>query len=220
MPNSIRSLLLRIARNDLPAMLVYFGLRALGAAPYIALCATVLFAVCQMVFEMVRGREADVFLVAMIALYGTGALVALATRDARYAQIANVTPSVIVSAWLFASAFTRKPLTLTIAQRYWPSLGEAAVRGRGWPPQDVRAYLRTHRHTSLVSGLVELVMSVAVIAVVLTCPVDVAMLFNEIAGSGATILVVIYAVKRIRGCLRSLGEAPQTAADALVARLE
>ncbi|MGL6236917.1 MAG: hypothetical protein ACRC20_16445 [Segniliparus sp.] len=202
-PSSLRAFGSQLVRGVVPSLAVYFGLRAFGAVPYIALCVTVVFSASYLVFEMVRGRGADPLLLALIVFGGTGALVSFVSRDVRYAQLSSLPPGTVVSVCALASVFTSKPLTLFITEKYWPNLSVSALRARGWEAPDIDGYLRAHARTTLVCALLELTQILVVLAAIFTCSADVAQLFIEVGGPATTFLIVVFAVRRIRGASRA-----------------
>ena len=196
--NSFRAFFAKVLIQVAPVFTVYFGLRAFGVAAYRALCAAVLVAVAHRVFDLLRGRRADFFILCVILFYAVGATVTFVTHNPRYSQVANISSAAVISLFSLASAVAGKPMTQALAAQYSPGLAAGLLAERGWTDQDKRDYTALHRRVSVVCGLFGLVQTAVVLVVIFTCSVDVAQLVSNIVGTGATVLVAVYAVRRVR----------------------
>ena len=197
-PGSLGEYLRQTAPQLAVALGVYFGLRAFGVPPYLALAATALAAIVHVALSVLRGRKADVVLVVVVVLYGTSAVVTLATHNPRYAQLLNLFPGTAIGLALLVSAVVGKPLTAFVAAQYRPLLARSALPGRGWSARDIQDYARMHRRTTFAVAVTGVVQTTVSVLVILSCSTDIAQLFCDVVGTGTTVLILVLAVRHIR----------------------
>ena len=211
-PNSLREYLTQLLWQVIPSLAVYFGLRALGIAAYIAILAAVVFGIAQSAFDVARGRAVDPFVVIGFVYFGAAAVLILVTKNPRYGQFATLGPGVIGALALLVSACVGNPLTRAVTANYRADLAPDALPARGWAPEDVLRYTAMHRSTSLVCGFLVAAQMCAFVLVLRTCSVDVTQLFLDVFGAVSSFAVIAYAVRRIRRFVAAADSSPALSA--------
>src|SRR5690606_14764646 len=102
------------------ALVAYYGLRALGASPYVALLGGTLTAGARVLYVWLRAGRLDGFAVFMLAEFGVGLGFALLTGDARF-LVAKESFSTAVAGLIFlATCRFGRPLVWHAAVRFQP----------------------------------------------------------------------------------------------------
>ncbi|GAA5118136.1 VC0807 family protein [Pseudonocardia adelaidensis] len=179
------------------SLVAYYGLRALGASPYVALLGGTVTAGLRIAYVWLRTRRFDGFAAFMLAEFGVGLGFALMTGDARF-LVAKESFSTAVAGLIFLGtcAFGR-PMIWHAAARFRPAhRGELDRLWRHSP-----GFRRTFRMLTAGWGAGMLVEAVARVVVAYTLPVDTAAGLSQLlrfAAMGLLILWTLATVKRHR----------------------
>lgn len=179
------------------SLLAYYGLRALGASPYVALLGGTVTAGLRIGYVWLRTRRFDGFAAFMLAEFGVGLGFALLTGDARF-LVAKESFSTAVAGLIFLGtcAFGR-PMIWHAAARFRP-----AYRGefeRLW--RHSAGFRHMFRMLTAVWGVGMLAEAVARVVVAYSLPVDTAAGLSQLlrfAAMGLLILWTLATVKRHR----------------------
>jgi len=109
----IRGILLDIA----PALIAYYGLRALGVSEYIALLSATVLAGGKVVYDALRARKLDPFAGYLMVNFGLSLAVGAATSDARMLMVGDTLVGGIGGVLFLGSCVIGTPLTYIVAER-------------------------------------------------------------------------------------------------------
>ncbi|MHA6621538.1 VC0807 family protein [Pseudonocardia sp. DLS-67] len=179
------------------SLLAYYGLRALGASPYVALLGGTVTAGLRIAYVWLRTRRFDGFAAFMLAEFGVGLGFALLTGDARF-LVAKESFSTAVAGLIFLGTCAYgRPMIWHAAARFRP-----AYRGefeRLW--RHSAGFRHMFRMLTAVWGVGMLVEAVARVVVAYSLPVDTAAGLSQLlrfAAMGLLILWTLATVKRHR----------------------
>jgi hypothetical protein len=179
------------------SLVVYYGLRALGASPYVALLGGTVTAGLRVGYVALRDSRLDGFAAFMMVEFGVGLGFALLTGDARF-LVAKESFSTAIAGLIFvASCGVGRPMVWYAAARFQPAA--RAELDRLWRTQP--AFRRTFRVLTLGWGAGLLAEAAARVAVAYTLPVDVAAGLSQLLRFGAIGVLVLWtlvAVERRR----------------------
>jgi hypothetical protein len=179
------------------SLVAYYGLRALGASPYVALLGGTVTAGLRIAYVWLRTRRFDGFAAFMLAEFGVGLGFALLTGDARF-LVAKESFSTAVAGLIFLATCTfGRPMIWHAAARFRPAYrGEFDRLWRG-----SAGFRHTFRMLTAVWGTGMLVEAVARVVVAYTLPVDTAAGLSQLlrfATIGVLVLWTIRTMKRRR----------------------
>jgi hypothetical protein len=170
------------------SLVAYYGLRALGASPYVALLGGTVTAGLRIAYVWLRTRRFDGFAAFMLAEFGVGLGFALLTGDARF-LVAKESFSTGVAGLIFlATCAFGRPMIWHAAARLRPAYrGELDRLWRG-----SRGFRHTYRMLTVVWGAGLLVEAVARVGVAYTLPVDTAAGLSQLLRFAAMGLLVLW----------------------------
>lgn len=179
------------------SLVAYYGLRALGASPYVALLGGTVTAGLRIAYVWARTRRFDGFAAFMLVEFGVGLGFALMTGDARF-LVAKESFSTAVAGLVFlGTCAIGRPMIWHAAARFRPAQRADLERlWRGSP-----GFRRTFRTLTAGWGVGMLVEAAARVVVAYTLPVDTAAGLSQLlrfAAIGLLVLWTLATVKRRR----------------------
>ncbi len=179
------------------ALVAYYGLRAMGASPYVALLGGTVTAGLRIAYVWLRDRRLDAFAAFMLVEFGVGLGFALLSGDARF-LVAKESFSTAVAGLIFlGSCCVGRPMVWHAAVRFQPA-ARAELENR-W--RTVPEFRHAFRMLTLGWGAGMLAEAVARVVVAYTLPVDAAAGLSQLLRFGTMGLLVLWtlaAVKRRR----------------------
>jgi intracellular septation protein A len=179
------------------SLAVYYGLRALGASPYVALLGGTVTAGLRIAYVWLRTRRFDGFAAFMLAEFGVGLGFALLTGDARFLVAKESFSTAIAGLIFLATCGFGRPMIWHAAARFQPAArAELELRWRTVPE-----FRQTFRMLTLGWGAGMLAEAVARVVVAYTLPVDAAAGLSQLlrfATMGLLVLWTLTTVKRRR----------------------
>ena len=169
LPPALRAL--RIAAGLLVPLIIFYGLRALGASAYLALLAGTAASVAGTAFDVVRRRTIGPVTAFVVALMILSTGVSLLNGDVRFLLARGAWTTGLAGIWFLASAFTRHSLVYLFSR--------PLLEGRfGWPGnwddvwRRVPRFRRVWRVTGVMWGCALMLDCVLRIRLAYTLPVD------------------------------------------------
>jgi intracellular septation protein A len=179
------------------SLAAYYGLRTLGASPYVALLGGTLTAGLRILYVWLRTRRFDGFAAFMLAEFGVGLGFALLSGDARF-LVAKESFSTAVAGLIFlATCGFGRPMIWHAAARFQPHA--RAELDRLW--RDSPGFRRRFRMLTIGWGAGMLAEAVARVVVAYTLPVDAAAGMSQLlrfGAMGSLVLWTLAVVKRGR----------------------
>jgi intracellular septation protein A len=179
------------------SLVAYYGLRALGASPYVALLGGTVTAGLRIAYVWWRTRRFDGFAAFMLVEFGVGLGFALLTGDARFLVAKESFSTAIAGLIFLASCGIGRPMVWHAAARFQPAA--KAELDRRWRTEP--RFRRVFRILTLGWGAGLLAEAVARVVVAYTLPVDAAAGLSQVLRFGTMGLLVLWtlaAVKRRR----------------------
>ncbi|WP_281412343.1 VC0807 family protein [Brevibacterium oceani] len=156
---------------------VFYGLRALGAGPWIALMAGTTITAIETIFTAVHRRRLDTVSITVLAILVISAGSSLVTGDARLLLVRNAAGTALIGAWLLVTLCLRRPLLFDGARMFQSA--EARQRwDRRWQGSSV--FRRALRVLTAAWGAGFLVDAVIRLLLALTLPVDLVPLLDNV----------------------------------------
>ncbi len=180
------------------SLVAYYGLRAMGASPYVALLGGTLTAGLRIIYVWLRTRRFDGFAAFMLAEFGLGLGLALVTGDTRFLVAKDSFSTGAAGLIFLATCVIGRPMVWHAAARFQPAA--RAELERRWDTDP--GFRRAFRVLTLVWGAGLLIESVVRVVVAYTLHVDTAAglsLVLRIVTTGLLVLWTIVAVRRRRG---------------------
>lgn len=109
----LRGILLDVA----PALIAYYGLRALGASEYVALLSATVLAGVKVSYDAIRARRLDPFAGYLMLNFGLSLAVGIATSNARMLMAGDTLVGGIGALVFLGSCVIGKPLTQMVSER-------------------------------------------------------------------------------------------------------
>jgi len=176
------------------SLAAYYGLRALGASPYVALLGGTLTAGLRILYVWLRTRRFDGFAAFMLAEFGVGLGFALLSGDARF-LVAKESFSTAVAGLIFlATCGFGRPMIWHAAARFQPHA--RAELGRLW--RESPGFRRRFRMLTIGWGAGMLAEAVARVVVAYTLPVDAAAGMSQLLRFGAMGLLVLWTLAVVK----------------------
>jgi hypothetical protein len=176
------------------SLVAYYGLRAVGASPYVALLGGTVTAGLRIVYVWLRTRRFDGFAAFMLAEFGVGLGFALLTGDARF-LVAKESFSTAVAGLVFlATCGYGRPMVWHAAARFQPAERERFDRLWLGSPE----FRRLFRTLTAVWGVGMLVEAAARVVVAYTLPVDTAAGLSQVLRFAAMALLVLWTFATVR----------------------
>jgi intracellular septation protein A len=179
------------------SLVAYYGLRALGASPYVALLGGTVTAGLRIAYVWWRTRRFDGFAAFMLVEFGVGLGFALLTGDARFLVAKESFSTAIAGLIFLTSCGIGRPMVWHAAARFQPAAH--AELDRRWRTE--QRFQRVFRILTLGWGAGLLAEAVARVVVAYTLPVDAAAGLSQVLRFGTMGLLVLWtlaAVKRRR----------------------
>lgn len=176
------------------SLVAYYGLRALGASPYVALLGGTVTAGLRIAYVWLRTRRFDGFAAFMLAEFGVGLAFALLSGDARF-LVAKESFSTAVAGLIFlGTCVVGRPMIWHGAARFRPGgRGELERLWRHSP-----GFRRTFRMLTVGWGVGMLVEAAARVVIAYTLPVDTAAGLSQLLRFGAMGLLVLWTMKTVK----------------------
>lgn len=165
------------------AVVVYYGIRALGVSDYLALLAGSIVSAARVVWVGVRSRKLDPFAGFLLLIFGVGLALTFATGDARFVLVKDSATSALAGLTFLGSCLARHPLTYYAAQRFAGPAGAAELRAKTETSPTMR---RRWYMLSLVWGAGLLTEAFLRIPLAYLLPIDVAV------GASTILMIVAY----------------------------
>ena len=176
------------------SLVAYYGLRALGASPYVALLGGTVTAGLRILYVWLRTRRFDGFAAFMLAEFGVGLGFALLSGDARF-LVAKESFSTAVAGLIFlATCGIGRPMIWHAAVRFQPTA--RAELERLW--RDSPGFRRTFLMLTVGWGAGMLTEAVARVVVAYTLPVDAAAGMSQLLRFGAMGLLVLWTLAVVK----------------------
>jgi intracellular septation protein A len=179
------------------SLAAYYGLRAMGASPYVALLGGTVTAGLRIAYVWLRTRRLDGFAAFMLAEFGLGLGLAFVTGDVRFLVAKDSFSTAAAGLIFLATCVIGRPMVWQAAARFQPAA--RAELERQWDTD--AGFRRAFRILTLVWGAGLLAESVARVVVAYTLPVDAAAGLSLLLRLGTTAVLVLWtlvAVKRRR----------------------
>jgi hypothetical protein len=175
------------------SLVAYYGLRALGASPYVALLGGTVTAGLRILYVWLRARRFDGFAAFMLAEFGVGLGFALLTGDARF-LVAKESFSTAVAGLIFlATCGFGRPMIWHAAVRFQPAA--RAELERLW--RDSPGFRRTFLVLTAGWGGGMLAEAAARVVVAYTLPVDAAAGLSQVLRFGTLGLLVLWTLATV-----------------------
>lgn len=170
------------------SLVAYYGLRALGASPYVALLGGTVTAGLRIGYVWWRTRRFDAFAAFMLVEFGVGLAFSLLTGDPRF-LVAKESFSTAVAGLIFlATCGFGRPMIWHAAVRFQPAArAELDLRWRTVP-----VFRRTFRMLTIGWGAGMLAEAVARVVVAYTLPVDAAAGLSQLLRFGTMGLLTLW----------------------------
>jgi intracellular septation protein A len=176
------------------SLVAYYGLRALGASPYVALLGGTVTAGLRIAYVWLRTRRFDGFAAFMLAEFGVGLGFALLTGDARFLVAKESFSTAVAGVIFFATCVYGRPMIWHAAARFQPAARAELDRlWRGSP-----GFRRTFRMLTIGWGAGMLAEAVVRIVVAYTLPVDTAAGLSQLLRFGTMGLLVLWTLATVR----------------------
>ncbi|TWF76005.1 intracellular septation protein A [Pseudonocardia hierapolitana] len=189
-----RAMFLGLFRDIGLSLAAYYGLRAVGASPSVALLGGTVTAGLRIAYVWLRTRRFDGFAAFMLAEFGVGLGFALLTGDARF-LVAKESFSTAVAGLIFlASCGFGRPMIWHAAARFQPEA--RAELDRLWCGSP--GFRRTFRMLTIGWGAGMLAEAVARVVVAYTLPVDAAAGLSQLLRFGAMGLLVLWTLATVK----------------------
>jgi hypothetical protein len=176
------------------SLVAYYGLRALGASPYVALLGGTVTAGLRIGYVALRARRFDAFAAFLLVEFGVGLGFAFFTGDARFLVAKESFSTAIAGLIFLGSCAVGRPMVRYAAVRFRPELDQL------WRTEP--AVRRTFVVLTLGWGAGLLAEAAARLAIAYTLPVDTAAGLSQLlrfGGIGLLVLWTFASVKRRGG---------------------
>jgi intracellular septation protein A len=101
-----------------PSVAAYYGLRMLGADPYVALLGGTGAAAVRLLCVLWTDRTFDRFAAFMVVIFAVGLALSFVSGDARFLLLKDSVPTAVSGAIFGLSWLLGRPLMLTVVQRF------------------------------------------------------------------------------------------------------
>jgi intracellular septation protein A len=101
-----------------PSVVAYYGLRALGADPYVALLGGTGAAALRLLCVLWTDRSFDRFAAFMVVVFAVGLALSFVSGDARFLLLKDSVPTAVSGAIFGVSWLLGRPLMVTAVQRF------------------------------------------------------------------------------------------------------
>jgi intracellular septation protein A len=176
------------------SLVAYYGLRALGASPYVALLGGTVTAGLRIGYVWWRTRRFDAFAAFMLFEFGIGLVFSLMTGDARFLVAKESFGTAIAGLVFLGSCVVGRPMVWHAAARFQPARREEF--DRRWRTEP--SFRPLFRVLSVLWGVSLLAEAVARVVVAYTLPVDVAAGLSQVLRFGVTGLMVVWTVAIVK----------------------
>lgn len=167
-----------------PAVVAYYGARALGLSEYAALLAGTGASAGRLLWVAGRDRRVEPFATFLMVLFGVGLALTFVTGDARFVLVKDSATSFLAGLFFLGSCALRRPLTYYAAQRFAGPDAQDTVRAKFADPATRRRFYLT----SLVWGGGLIIESSLRIPLVFLLPIDAAV------GASNGLMILTYTV--------------------------
>ena len=165
----LRGILLDVA----PALIAYYGLRALGCSEYVALLSATVLAGLKVSYDAIRARRLDPFAGYLMLNFGLSLAVGLITSNARMLMAGDTLVGGIGALVFLGSCVIGKPLTQVVSERVKHDDDE--------PEPGEEAFIhRVHVLLSAMWGIGLLVGMLISLAIIFSLSIDVAKGVNTV----------------------------------------
>lgn len=170
-----RQLALQLVFELILPLAGYYGLRAAGAASWLALAAGGALTLPWIILGLLRSGRLDMTAIFTLSLLLVGAATSLVTRDPRLLLIKDGAIGALLGAWFLGSAPTRRPFIMTTSRAIVVAKvgvsGADAWEARWHHEADFRRHIRV---LSAIWGVVFLGDAAVRVALVYALPLDAA----------------------------------------------
>lgn len=165
----LRGILLDVA----PALIAYYGLRALGCSEYVALLSATVLAGAKVSYDAIRARRLDPFAGYLMLNFGLSLAVGLITSNARMLMAGDTLVGGIGALVFLGSCVIGKPLTQVVSERVRDDDGEPE-------PGEEEFTHRVHVLLSAMWGIGLLVGMLISLGIIFSLSIDVAKGVNTV----------------------------------------
>jgi hypothetical protein len=201
-PRSLREYVKTTVINTLPPLVVYYGLRAFGIVPYLALAGAIIAAVGQGLLTVVRKRKFEPVNGLVILGAACSLAIAFTTKNPRIVQVLELIPASLLVWSCMMSGLLGKPASKKVASTIAPTLADGALPERGWTEQDIQDWHQLHTRLCLWLGLLCSTFPAVAVFLIFTLPVDVSLVLINSIGPALLILSIAIAIALLRKFVR------------------
>jgi intracellular septation protein A len=176
------------------SLVAYYGLRAMGASPYVALLGGTVTAGLRIAYVWARTRRFDGFAAFMLVEFGVGLAFALMTGDARFLVAKESFSTAIAGLIFLGTCVWGRPMIWHAATRFQPEA--RAQLDRLWNTEP--AFPRRLKVLTLGWAAGLLAEAVARVVVAYTLPVDAAAGLSQLLRFGTMGLLVLWTLATVK----------------------
>jgi hypothetical protein len=129
MPSLARRLLASVGYDIGPAVLAYYGARAVGLSEYAALLAGALASAGRVLWVAARNRRVDAFAGFLLVLFGLGVALSFVTGDPRFVLAKDSVTTAVAGLAFLGSCLVGRPLCYLAARRMARPVDGAVLGG-------------------------------------------------------------------------------------------
>jgi hypothetical protein len=198
-PPQMRAMMLSLLWDVGLALIAYYGLRALGASPFVALLAGTIVSGLRVAWVAVKGRHLDVFAGFLLAVFGVGLVLSFITGSPQFLLLKDSFGTGVAGLLFVISCFFGRPLTFYAAKRMQ---GDGGMRFDGlW--ESTPGFRRMFRLMSMVWGLGLLFEALIRVPLVFLLPIDVMAGLSTVMFVAAMVLLMVWTFAYVKRQLRN-----------------
>jgi intracellular septation protein A len=127
-----RSPMLSMVYDVVPSVATYYGLRILGADPYVALLGATAVAALRLLYVLWTDHTFDRFAAFMVVIFAIGLALSFVTGDPRFLLMKDSVTTAVSGLIFGASWLLGRPLMLTAVQRFGARSAAEALEMEDW----------------------------------------------------------------------------------------
>jgi hypothetical protein len=206
-PPKMRTMLMSLVWDVGLALIAYYGLRALGASPFVSLLAGTIVSGLRVVWVAVKARHLDVFAGFLMAVFAVGLVLSFITGSPQFLLLKDSFGTGVAGLLFVISCFVGRPLSFYAAKRMQRDGGE---RFDGlW--DTTPGFRRMFRLMSMVWGLGLLFEALIRVPLVFLLPIDVMAGLSTIMFLAAMVLLTVWTLAYVRRSLRNRADSSEPA---------
>lgn len=198
----LRGLLLSLVWDFGLALVTYYGLRALGADPFVALLAGTVVSGLRVAYVAFRSRTFDLFAAFLMTIFGVSLVLSFLTGSVRFLLVRESFGTGIAGLLFLGSCFVGRPLIYYAAKRM--QLDGGARFAEMWPANAL--FRRRFQLMTAVWGAGLLFEAIVRIPLVFLLPVDVMAGVGGLMFIGTMVLLSVWNVAYVARIAKSDAE--------------